>query len=486
MGRRAGTLGLALSLAGACSNDSAPAQEPAKSAPEADVEPTEPEPKCRDWSTLDLDEVPPLAEGKHAPLLDTVWRRVLEKHFDPTLGCLDWAKLREVHAEKIAEAANPQQAYAIVNDLLGELKQSHLRLFPPTPDEDTPGPVAPPITVRWVDDQLVVVDSRAEGLQGPVLRGATVLGIDDVPIGKIVEQVRARHPEHAFPRMIATTAAARMSCQRLGQFKKLKVTNPAKEQRNAIRVVPCLEPEGERITLGNLRDVPTRVEHRLLEQGRIGVMHFNVWMLPMVKRMEAAMTELRGKGMRGLILDLRGNPGGVGAMAVPVARMLVDEEVSLGTMRFRDFEQELNVEPSGDAFGGPVAILVDEGTASTSEIFIVGLRDHGRVKVFGSRASAGAALPSVIEELPGGALLQYVVADYRSPKGTLVEGTGIEPDVVVAETRDDFAAGRDPVLMAAHGYLNEQLGPVADPTADPSVETGPSADGAADSTGAAP
>ena len=140
-----------------------------------------------------------------------------------------------------------------------------------------------------------------QGLQGPVLVGATVLGIDDVPIGKIVERVKARHPEHAFPRMIATTAAARMSCQRLGQFKKLKVTNPAKEQRNAIRVVPCLEPEGERITLGNLRDVPTRVDHRMLGVSRIGVMHFNVWMLPMVKRMEAAMTELRGKGMRGLM-----------------------------------------------------------------------------------------------------------------------------------------------------------------------------------------
>ena len=64
-------------------------------------------------------------------------------------------------------------------------------------------------------------------------------------------------------------------------------------------------------------------------------------------------------------------------------------------------------------------------------------------------ADGDATLPSLIEELPGGAILQYVVGDYHSPGGTAVEGKGVPPDILVAEHRDDFTAGRDPVLDTA-------------------------------------
>jgi carboxyl-terminal processing protease len=171
------------------------------------------------------------------------------------------------------------------------------------------------------------------------------------------------------------------------------------------------------------------------------------------------MAELRAKGMKALVLDLRGNPGGVGPMSVPVARMLLSEPGSLGALRFRDFTQEFNVEPDPDPFTGPVAVLVDAGTASTSEIFAQGLRDLGRVTIVGGEPSAGAALPSLIEELPGGAVLQYVVGDYRSPSGVAVEGKGVVPDVTVKETRQAFADGKDPVLDAAAEHLHGKLSP---------------------------
>lgn len=439
---------LALSLGLACGGDPPAKAPPVEAAPSAEAAPKE----CRDYSTLDVSELPPLTEGRYAPVLDQVWRIVLEKHYDPTLGCTDWPKLREVYAQKVAEATSEAEAYAQINAMLDVLGQSHTRLVPPSPTEDAVGPASPDLSVRWVGDELVVVRSAADGPQGPVLPGAALLAINDAPVRGLVQRVRSQHGERAFPRMIARAVAARLSCEREGQFKKLKVTNPDKEQRNAVRMVPCVSPPGERITLGNLRDVPTQVEHRMLGGG-VGLLHFNVWMLPMVKRMEAALAELRAQGMRALVLDLRGNPGGVGAMAVPVARMLLLESGSLGTMRFRDFEQELNVERGDDPFTGPVVVLIDEQTASTSEIFVIGMRDLGRITVVGGQPSAGAALPSVIEELPAGGVLQAVVADYRSPEGTVVEGEGITPDVRVRETRDGFVGGRDPVLEAAREHL---------------------------------
>nr|MCH9680742.1 hypothetical protein [Deltaproteobacteria bacterium] len=427
---------------------------------------------CRDWSTVDLEKLAPLTEGRHAALLDEVWRRVAEKHFDPTLGCKDWPALRQVYARKLAEAADDAQAYGHINALLDELGHSHVRLYPPVRAEDQKGPTSPALAVRWIEEQLVVVRSEAEGPQGKVHAGATLLAVSDFSAKRMIEQVRARTEAHTFALEIARAAAVRLSCERAGQTRKLKVTDPTKDHSLAIRVVPCLAPQGDRVTLGNLRDVPTRVEHAMIPGTTVGVLAFNVWMLPMVKKVQAAMTDLRGQGMQALVLDLRGNPGGVGAMAVPVARMLLSDDGSLGTMRFREFEQELNVERGEEQpFAGPVAVVVDEGTASTSEIFVVGLRDLGRVTVVGAQPSAGAALPSVIEQMKGGALLQYVVADYHSPKGTVVEGKGVTPDIVVVETRDDFAAGRDPVLDAAVAHVTEALTKAPPPAADTTTKT---------------
>jgi carboxyl-terminal processing protease len=140
-------------------------------------------------------------------------------------------------------------------------------------------------------------------------------------------------------------------------------------------------------------------------------------------------------------------------MVVPLGRLLLSQAADLGAMHMREGKQTFNVAAGTDPFTGPLVILVDEGTASTSEIFAQALQDLGRATVFGAVPSQGAALPSVIEELPGGGMLQYVVADYQSPKGQVVEGKGVTPDTVVPETRQDFAKGRDPVLDAAVAAL---------------------------------
>lgn len=451
----------ALAIVG-CASPSTP--EPtaaaAPTAPPASAAPGPTAAACQDFTALDPATLPPLPPSRHAALLQEVWVRVLQKHYDPKLGCKDWPAIRLQYAAELAGVEDAEAAYAIVNRMLDELGQSHFRLFPPDggDGDDHAGPAKPGLSVRWIDDRLVVVDSHAEGHLGPVRAGATLLAIDDRAIDDVIADAKAhttRPSEFAFE--VARRTEARLSCDRAGQSKKVRVTDPADADREVVRVLTCEEPRGERISLGNLENIPTQVDARIVEGTTVGVLAFNVWMLPMVKRVEDAMTDLRSKGMTALVLDLRGNPGGVGAMSVPVARLLLSEPGSLGRLQFRDFTQDFNVEAGANPFKGPVVILVDEGTASTSEIFAAGLRDLGRAKVVGGRASAGAALPSVIDELPGGAILQYVVGDYRTPKGTLVEGVGVVPDVNVVETRADFAAGRDPVLDAAVEFLQQPV-----------------------------
>jgi carboxyl-terminal processing protease len=209
------------------------------------------------------------------------------------------------------------------------------------------------------------------------------------------------------------------------------------------------EPAAKPVQIGLLPPLYPEVHAR--QQGDVGIIAFNVFLLePVLGDIKKAIDRFQAHGAKALIIDLRGNPGGHGAMAIPIASRLVNAPLTLGSIQFRDFPQKLVAQPEAGVtpFLGPVAILTDEGTASASEILAAGLQEAKRAVVVGD-ASLGAVLPSVIEQLPHGAVMQYVVADFKTPKGVLLEGRGVQPDKRVVETRAGLRSGHDPVLDAA-------------------------------------
>jgi carboxyl-terminal processing protease len=209
------------------------------------------------------------------------------------------------------------------------------------------------------------------------------------------------------------------------------------------------EPTMRPVRLGYLP--PLFPEVHVRQQGNVGIISFNVFLLqPVLNEVKDAIDRFRRVGVRALVLDVRGNPGGLAAMAIPIAARLVDAPVTLGDVHFREFFQTLKATPEMNVtpFLGPVAILTDEGTASAAEILAAGLQEAKRAVIVGD-STLGAVLPSVVESLPGGAVMQYVVADFKTPKGVLLEGRGVQPDKRVLETRAGFRTGRDPVLDAA-------------------------------------
>jgi carboxyl-terminal processing protease len=434
---------------------------------------------CRSWEKLDVASLPSLPEAPHMAAFEQIWRTVADKHYDPTLACLDWPALREQYAARVAEAGDDAAAaYVAINELLGLLGQSHLHATAPSATsatrERSSGPATVPITVRWlpiearsVTSRAVVVDEAVDAHPSGLPRGAILTKVDGESVDEVARAAEAtlgsglerRPAELAFT--CARAIGAMLSCPE-GGSKRLSFLDPARADAETELDVACFIPEGERVSLGNLRNLPTTVKWRMLDTtaetpGRLGYLAFNYWMLPMSERVRAGVDELRAGGMQGLIIDLRGNPGGVGAMSIPIARMFVANGGSLGRLQMREFDQEFNIEPNPDAFTGPIVVLVDEGTASTSEIFALGLRDIGRVTIVGAGPSAGMALPSMIETLPDGGLIQYVVGDYHSARGTAAEGEGVLPEVIVTESRTDYATGRDPVLDAAVELLRERI-----------------------------
>jgi carboxyl-terminal processing protease len=322
--------------------------------------------------------LPELPASPYAVNFEQVWRIVLEKHFDPTLGCQDWPARRLEFGAKLADAKDQAAAYAVMNELLGTLKQSHFKAVPPTETG----------LARAGAGAGARADDRRQGGRGR--RGGRRGRSAGCRAGRSSRRSRASRSRTSSPRRRArrwgptrsrrrctgpTASDAAGDVPRSGQGRRRG------DARRAVR-----DADGELVTIGNLHDLPTTVSHRMMQRNKVGYLAFNYWMLPLVKRVEAAMTELRAQGMKGLVLDLRGNPGGVGAMSIPVARMLLTQPGSLGKLQFREFAQEFNVAGNADAFTGPVVVLVDEDTASTSEIFAVGLRDLGRVQIYGEGA----------------------------------------------------------------------------------------------------
>lgn len=160
--------------------------------------------------------------------------------------------------------------------------------------------------------------------------------------------------------------------------------------------------------------------------------------------------EILNSGLKKIILDLRNNPGGY----LEIAQNIGGWFLKRGDMvAIEDFgEEKKNKEYR--AFGNeaflnfPVVVIINKGTASASEILASALRENRGVKLIGER-SFGKGSIQEISSLSDESALKITVARWLTPKGELIEGKGLEPDIVVELTEEDIKEGRDPQLEKA-------------------------------------
>lgn len=165
--------------------------------------------------------------------------------------------------------------------------------------------------------------------------------------------------------------------------------------------------------------------------------------------------------LRGLVLDLRGNPGGVLESAVSVADAFLDKGL---IVRADGRTPEARFEMSatrGDALDGePIVVLVDGGSASGSEIVAGALRDHGRATLMGERTFGKGSVQTVIP-LRDGQALKLTTSRYYTPSGTSIHERGLEPDIVIARLDEERATrstspAKDAAVLTALQYLRDR------------------------------
>ena len=411
---------------------------------------------------------------------DAAWRIINETHWDPEFNGVDWESVRDELRPRAGEAGSAAQLRAVIIDMIGRLGQSHFAVWPRgalgslRPDDGGGGAGLggrreagaarggdPGFATVLVDDRFVVarVDEQGPGAAAGVRPGWVVHSINGVELDTAA-LVAVEGVERHKVLVEAQRGMDRRLSRRPGETLELLFLDG--DDQPVELEVRVQRPAGELRTFGNMPPVFARLESRLLEPDVdiiVGVIAFNIWLPQLAPAFDGAIDTMRDA--QGIILDLRGNPGGVGGMVMGFGGHFVEEYVSLGTMRTRDGELRFVANPrrintSGelvDPFAGPLAILIDNTSASTSEVFAGGLQAIGRARVFGQR-SMGAVLPSLMDELPNGDILQHAFADFVvTASGERLEGRGVVPDQEIDITRADLLAGRDPALEAAVEWI---------------------------------
>lgn len=168
--------------------------------------------------------------------------------------------------------------------------------------------------------------------------------------------------------------------------------------------------------------------------GYFRISHFN---RESSAHLESTLESIRSDGIefKGVIIDLRDNPGGVLQPAVDMADGFLDEGVILTTRgRNASMQLEFTAEPGDWLAGVPMVVLIDRGTASASEVLAGALQDHGRALVVGERSFGKGSVQSVLP-LRNGAGIKLTTARYYTPSGRSIQALGIEPDVVLKPVR---------------------------------------------------
>jgi carboxyl-terminal processing protease len=175
------------------------------------------------------------------------------------------------------------------------------------------------------------------------------------------------------------------------------------------------------------------VKNRLLDPGYgyIRISNFQSRTAPQLLEAINTLKEENHGSLKGLVLDLRNNPGGVLNAAAEVSDLFINKGKLVYTEgRIDNSHYEYNAKPGDILDGAPVVVLINGGSASASEIVAGALQDHRRAVVMGSK-SFGKGSVQTIQELRSGGAVKITTARYFTPNGRSIQGAGITPDIIL-------------------------------------------------------
>jgi carboxyl-terminal processing protease len=359
-------------------------------------------------------------------LYDDAWRMIQDEYVDGTFNGQDWNQWRSRFKGKLKD---PDDAYVAIGTMVASLNDQYTRFLMP----------------RDMKEQNLSIDSRLYGVgiqismrDNKLMVLATIDGTPAEHAGLMPKDVITHINGHETAGMSVEDAADRIR----GLKDTYVILTIRRDGKSFDKKIQRAEIK--------LKSVFTKP----LDDKRIGYVRLSSFISEsMLGEMDEIMRKMVDK--KALIIDLRGNYGGLFTNAVEIADMFLDNGKIVSIVN-REKEQRAYEAHPGMAFRNPVVVLIDGGSASASEIFSGALKDNHRATLIGSQ-SFGKGLVQKINALPNDTGLNITISKYLTPNGTDINKKGIEPDVKAPFTEADFRAQRDPQLNKAVQYLEAHL-----------------------------
>lgn len=228
------------------------------------------------------------------------------------------------------------------------------------------------------------------------------------------------------------------------------------EKGTTVELTVLRGDDNEEITATVTRDTiqAKTVECRMLEEG-IGYLSVTEFDAVTYEQYQEALEELKSQGMKGLIVDLRNNPGGSLSTVCDILDLMLPEGLIVYT-EDKDGNKQEATSDEEHKFDQPMTVLMNGNSASASEIYAGAVQDYGIGKIVGTQ-SYGKGVVQQIFDLKDGTCVKLTIAEYFTPNGRNINGTGITPDVEVEYEKNESDPEADNQLDKAVEVLKEQL-----------------------------
>jgi carboxyl-terminal processing protease len=387
--------------------------------------------------------------NKRLEIYEEVWNTINEKYYDANFNGINWTEIYKKYRPQIETADNEKSFYALLDQMAGELRDSHTRVYSPeqTARRKIKQTASVGLTLKEVENAVVIfsVAPDSEAARLGIKAGLTVSAINDQSVKTAIEEARRAVGVSSSKQASKTRVFSKLLSGELNTPLTLKLKNLTGENQLFTltrRIVSNKSPFVAKV-------LPSNIAYLKLpefdEENR--------------RKFEAAFEEY--KNSSGLILDLRGNGGGDGDIGLNIARRFLPNKTSIAKLITRNGKSPLPTIPMtleivGDAskaYLNPFVILIDENTASTSELIANALQEQSRAAIFGTNSCGCVLVFLDYKKLTGGGSMTMSEFGFISAKGKTLEGSGITPDKFIPASLEDVRSGRDAALEEAVKYL---------------------------------
>ena len=210
----------------------------------------------------------------------------------------------------------------------------------------------------------------------------------------------------------------------------------------------------ERLTFSAMRDaVEAKTVSYTLLDNNIGYLSISQFEEVTTKQFKAAVEDLQSQGMKGLVIDIRNNPGGLLDTVVGMLKYMLPDGLIVYTEDKQGNRKEYKGQDN-DEFNLPLAVIVNGNSASASEIFAGAIQDYGKGTIIGTQ-TYGKGIVQTVKPLTDGSAIKFTIAKYFTPKGQDIRGKGVTPDMVVEyDTDADVDTQLDAAIKNVEAQIN--------------------------------